>query len=98
MTREEVLNLSVEAGFTYGEYGGSVCTDDDIVKFAALVAAAEREACHKEYLAKLKAWDIDIPLIKDDEGTVWMKLEDVSDALLSIHEYYSAPLRARSQP
>lgn len=43
MTREEVLELAMEAGF----WGVDIRYNDDgsLERFAALIAAAEREAC-----------------------------------------------------
>ena len=57
MNREDIINMAREAGFEDG-YGGHlfppgdymeevVPVTDEIVRFAALVAAAEREACAK---------------------------------------------------
>ena len=41
MTREDIIRMAREAGLT--EFGG--VTEQNIERFAALVAAAEREAC-----------------------------------------------------
>jgi len=57
MNREDIIRMAREAGFEDG-YGGHlfppgdymeevVPVTDEIVRFAALVAAAEREACAK---------------------------------------------------
>jgi len=52
MTRDEIMTLAREAGFTIE--GPHICTEDrdgvigeELDRFAALVAAAEREACAK---------------------------------------------------
>ena len=49
MTREDIIRMAQEAGFE--ELGSRsddwVCFGDEIERFAALVAAAEREACAK---------------------------------------------------
>ena len=44
MTREEVLRWAEEADL-YQDGKFFVCDADELVRFAALVAAAEREAC-----------------------------------------------------
>ena len=44
MNREEVIRMAREAGMT-GMLTDVVTTLDEIERFAALVAAAEREAC-----------------------------------------------------
>lgn len=45
MTRDEIINLALEAGFNPGNYmGGNL---QIFKRFAALVAAAEREECAK---------------------------------------------------
>lgn len=47
MTREDIIRLAREAGLTqkpFCRWGGYL---DDLMRFAALVAAAEREACAK---------------------------------------------------
>lgn len=53
MTRDEIMALAREAGFTIE--GPHICTEDrdgiigeEFNRFAALVAAAEREACAKQ--------------------------------------------------
>jgi hypothetical protein len=43
MNREDIIRMAREAGLT--EFGGY--TEQNIERFAALVAAAEREACAK---------------------------------------------------
>ena len=52
MTQDEVLSMARAAGFEFNKYGLLVADDDGetdademFVRFAALVAAAEREAC-----------------------------------------------------
>jgi hypothetical protein len=42
MTRDEIIRMSMEAGFA-----GWKCDEEKIERFATLVAAAEREACAK---------------------------------------------------
>lgn len=44
MTREEIIRMAREAGLVLG-VGGVEWTWDEIKRFAALVAAAEREFC-----------------------------------------------------
>ena len=49
MTRKEIINMAREAGFETDPKFGIWVTDgywdDEFMRFAALVAAAEREAC-----------------------------------------------------
>ena len=48
MTRTEILRMAREAGATVSSFHGRfVMYPDDIERFAALVASAEREACAK---------------------------------------------------
>jgi hypothetical protein len=48
MTREEIIRMAREAGATVSSFHGRfVMYPDDIERFAALVAAHEREACAK---------------------------------------------------
>ena len=54
MTREDILRMAERAGInvdTYGDIWGS--TDDGLLRFATLVAAAERKQCHA-LLLKIK--------------------------------------------
>lgn len=47
MSREDIIRMAKEAGLTqirFCRWGGYL---DDLMRFAALVAAAEREACAK---------------------------------------------------
>lgn len=64
MTRDEIIELAREAdaGFHPGEKGPlseSICGLDQIIRFATLVAAAEREACAKVCDAEGREWDSD---------------------------------------
>ena len=45
MTREEIIKLAREAGFVDASFCRWSAYSDDLERFAALVAAAEREAC-----------------------------------------------------
>lgn len=47
MTREDVIRMAREAGFTDASFCRWSAYTDDLERFAALVAAAEREACAK---------------------------------------------------
>ena len=48
MTREEIIRMAREAGFDPHDMSDDfTCNLEDIERFAALVAAAEREACAK---------------------------------------------------
>jgi hypothetical protein len=45
MTRDDILRLAREAGGTLSSFDRWSMHTSDVVRFAALVAAAEREAC-----------------------------------------------------
>ena len=47
MTREDIIRMLREAGFTNASFCRWSAYTDDLYRFAALVAAAEREACAK---------------------------------------------------
>ncbi len=61
MKREDVIRLAEQAGFS-SAVGKHIGLDEDLQRFAALVAAAEREACAR--VAELVAREID-----DTNGT-----------------------------
>lgn len=46
MKREDIIQMAQEAG-GWGDDGMSFCEFSELEKFAQLVAAAEREECHK---------------------------------------------------
>ncbi len=45
MTRDEIIRMAREAGLPLSAIGSSVYKWEDLERFAALVAEAEREAC-----------------------------------------------------
>jgi len=47
LDREDIIRIAHKAGFEGFGNGDWVCTTEEIERFAALVAAAEREACAK---------------------------------------------------
>ena len=51
MTRDDIIRMARESGMSFAEVLGSQCIIDgwlaDLERFAALVAAAEREVCAK---------------------------------------------------
>ena len=51
MNRDDIIRMALEAGFTDADNGRVWITDgywdDEVERFAALVAVAEREACAK---------------------------------------------------
>jgi hypothetical protein len=77
MTRDEIISMALEAGFS--EW--AVRTPQDLERFAALVAASEREACAK--LADERLMDT----------SLLMSLPPKSSAAWSI----AAAIRARGQ-
>lgn len=56
MTRDEIISMAREAGMSTLEYGDPRCVF--VYHFAALVAAAEREACAK--VCEEHEWPADI--------------------------------------
>lgn len=54
MNQDEIIRMAEKAGFPFNQYGllqgddyGEIDVTEMLVRFAALVAAAEREACAK---------------------------------------------------
>ena len=50
MTRDDIIRMAREAGFDFNTLGGTYTSgklEEHLNRFAALVAAAEREACAK---------------------------------------------------
>ena len=47
MTRDDIIRMAREAGFTDASFCRWSAYTDDLKRFAALVADAEREACAK---------------------------------------------------
>ena len=67
MNREDIIRMAREAGFEelFKDSHDWVCFTDEIERFAALVAAAEREACAKfiedEYVRQfVRPWREDL--------------------------------------
>jgi len=56
MTRDDILRLAREAGGTLSSFDRWSMHTSDVVRFAALVAAAEREACAKVCEETTAAW------------------------------------------
>ncbi len=59
MTREDIIRMAREAGGGVGTSGRWLMTQEELVRFAALVAAAEREACAK--VAETTVCDTHLP-------------------------------------
>ena len=58
MTKEDIIRMAREAGFDPHDMSDDfTCNLEDIERFAALVAAAEREACAKVVEDYCGAWD-----------------------------------------
>ena len=59
MTREDMIRMAREAGFNVeqGYLLRITGIDEDLERFAALVASAEREACAKVCWSQRKYWD-----------------------------------------
>jgi hypothetical protein len=63
MNRDDIIRMAREAGcipVRHPEYDNDVqvfATPDELERFAALVAAAEREACAKMFDGKVWAYD-----------------------------------------
>ena len=79
MTQDEIIEMAIEAEFvSHGKPSDEeselfVCVDKDIVRFAKLVAAKEREACAVACEKELEYWGWNIvfdsaKLIRDRAG------------------------------
>ena len=55
MTRDEIISMAREAGFLTAGRDRYLCCSDDILRFAALVAARKREACAEAVKAEREA-------------------------------------------
>ena len=58
MTREDIIRMAEECGVP--EFENNESQAENIMRFAALVASAEREACAK-VCEDLDAWNMDDP-------------------------------------
>jgi hypothetical protein len=47
MTRDDIIRIAREAGLRLDKHNGGFVDQSELLRFAALVAAAEREACAK---------------------------------------------------
>jgi hypothetical protein len=47
MNREDIIRIAREAGLRLDKHNGGFVDQSELLRFAALVAAAEREACAK---------------------------------------------------
>ena len=56
MTRDDIIRMAHKANFEGFGNGDWVCTTEEIERFAALVAAAEREACAMEADYEAARW------------------------------------------
>ena len=56
MTREEIIRMAEDAGCYREDCGFAECDFDAVMRFAELVAAAEREACAKVCSSKSEEW------------------------------------------
>lgn len=59
MTRDDIIKLAREAGFANSSFCRWSAYTDDLERFAALVAAAEREACAKVCDDEIERWGWD---------------------------------------
>jgi hypothetical protein len=55
MTQDEIIKMAKQAGFS-SAVGKHIALDDDLERFAKLVAQHEREACAELVWPKLKVW------------------------------------------
>ena len=90
MTRTEVIAIARDVGMC-GMLTDVVCTIDELERFAALVAAAEREACAQvcdaETERALFNWRSDLP----SNQQFWNGAEQFASAC-------SASIRAKDKP
>ena len=59
MTRDDIIRMAREAGLPYMYQTGEVANLGLVERFAALVAAAEREACAKVCEDEAQKWEGD---------------------------------------
>ena len=59
MNREDIIRMAREAGLRLDKHNGGFVDQSELLRFAALVAAAEREACAK--LAEATICDTHLP-------------------------------------
>jgi hypothetical protein len=57
MNRDDIIRMAIQAGAEQKMHGYWSFLQDDIERFAELVAAAEREACAKAVEGYCGAWD-----------------------------------------
>lgn len=50
MSRDEIIRMAREAGLITSYGGREIASDDAIERFAALVAAAERQRLHEKFM------------------------------------------------
>lgn len=85
MTRDDILRLAREAGFTWEPISN---ISGPLERFAAMVAAAERAACAEHYLAVMRK-------AIEEEREQCAKL---CEKQKSNWNYCAAAIRARSNP
>ena len=56
MNREDIIRMAREAGFEADMFGRGIWDSSDFNRFAALVAAHEREACAKVCDVRAEGW------------------------------------------
>jgi hypothetical protein len=75
MTQNEIIKMAKQAGFS-SAVGKHIALDDDLERFAKLVAQHEREACAKDLdEASGAAKNV------DPQGFVWKAVKECADAI-----------------
>jgi hypothetical protein len=92
MTREEVMEMAYESGMIAGYEG----EPDLLERFAALVAAQEREACKQWFIEDSERFAAQVALAEREAcAKVCESLFDLDDDSCSEAEQCAAAIRAR---
>ena len=67
MKKDEVIRMAREAGLRLDKHNGGFVDQSELLRFAALVAAAEREACAKVCDERKHYWQRDDIRRHEDE-------------------------------
>lgn len=60
MSREDIIRMALEAGMSHFSYFVTTAHVEDLERFAALVAATERETCAKVCEETTASWTQDL--------------------------------------
>ncbi len=82
MTRDDIIRMAKEAGlYTKCEVHSAVPFDQLLTSFAALIAAAEREACAKLCERTSKVWKENDANLPPELKLPWLSAEECAAAI-----------------